>query len=148
MFFFWSAFSSFDHLSLPDTKSFNSSGAERTAPFYFVSFHVQKHTCCSFWPLAHKHRHEDATIKFLSANHKRMVDPLLLEKKLHVFQVKLLWLKQKLAAPLSAAVFCRMFGSGRDNNFTRPNDKGEFEVADGISSTVFRAILVRILNLY
>lgn len=37
----------------------------------------------------------------------------------------------------------RMFGSGRDNNFTRPNEKGEFEVADGISSTVFRAILVR-----
>ncbi|CAG5958530.1 unnamed protein product [Menidia menidia] len=34
-----------------------------------------------------------------------------------------------------------MFGSGRDNNFTRPNEKGEFEVADGISSTVFRAIL-------
>ncbi|KAJ0029520.1 hypothetical protein NQD34_004517 [Periophthalmus magnuspinnatus] len=35
----------------------------------------------------------------------------------------------------------RMFGSGRDNNFTRPNDKGEYEVADGISCTVFRAIL-------
>uniref|UniRef100_UPI003AAE4F8A BTB/POZ domain-containing protein 10a isoform X1 n=1 Tax=Centroberyx gerrardi TaxID=166262 RepID=UPI003AAE4F8A len=35
----------------------------------------------------------------------------------------------------------RMFGSGRDYNFTRPNEKGEFEVADGISSTVFRAIL-------
>ncbi|XP_061533248.1 BTB/POZ domain-containing protein 10-like isoform X1 [Phycodurus eques] len=35
----------------------------------------------------------------------------------------------------------RMFGSGRDNNFTRPNEKGEFEVADGINSTVFRAIL-------
>uniref|UniRef100_A0A7N9ART0 BTB (POZ) domain containing 10a n=1 Tax=Mastacembelus armatus TaxID=205130 RepID=A0A7N9ART0_9TELE len=35
----------------------------------------------------------------------------------------------------------RMFGSGRDNNFTRPNEKGEYEVADGISSTVFRAIL-------
>uniref|UniRef100_A0A3B3HFR5 BTB (POZ) domain containing 10a n=1 Tax=Oryzias latipes TaxID=8090 RepID=A0A3B3HFR5_ORYLA len=35
----------------------------------------------------------------------------------------------------------RMFGSGRDNNFTRPNEKGEFEVAEGISSTVFRAIL-------
>uniref|UniRef100_A0A1A8F9N4 BTB (POZ) domain containing 10a n=1 Tax=Nothobranchius korthausae TaxID=1143690 RepID=A0A1A8F9N4_9TELE len=35
----------------------------------------------------------------------------------------------------------RMFGSGRENNFTRPNEKGEFEVADGISSTVFRAIL-------
>lgn len=40
-----------------------------------------------------------------------------------------------------------MFGSGRDNNFTRPNEKGEFEVADGISSTVFRAILVRMLSL-
>ncbi|XP_037538573.1 BTB/POZ domain-containing protein 10 [Nematolebias whitei] len=35
----------------------------------------------------------------------------------------------------------RMFSTGRDNNFTRPNEKGEFEVADGISSTVFRAIL-------
>ncbi|KAJ3596951.1 hypothetical protein NHX12_003351 [Muraenolepis orangiensis] len=35
----------------------------------------------------------------------------------------------------------RMFGSGREHNFTRPNEKGEFEVADGISSTVFRAIL-------
>lgn len=38
-----------------------------------------------------------------------------------------------------------MFGSGREYNFTRPNDKGEFEVADGISSTVFRAILVRLI---
>ncbi|XP_058500692.1 BTB/POZ domain-containing protein 10-like isoform X4 [Solea solea] len=35
----------------------------------------------------------------------------------------------------------RMFGSGRDNNFTRSNEKGEFDVADGISSTVFRAVL-------
>ncbi|KAK5600948.1 BTB/POZ domain-containing protein 10 [Crenichthys baileyi] len=35
----------------------------------------------------------------------------------------------------------RMFGSGRDHNFTRPNEKGEYEVAEGISSTVFRAIL-------
>lgn len=35
----------------------------------------------------------------------------------------------------------RMFGSGREYNFTRPNEKGEFEVAEGISSTVFRAIL-------
>lgn len=37
----------------------------------------------------------------------------------------------------------RMFGSGREYNFTRPNEKGEYEVAEGISSTVFRAILVR-----
>lgn len=37
-----------------------------------------------------------------------------------------------------------MFGSGREHNFTRPNEKGEFEVAEGISSTVFRAILVSI----
>ncbi|XP_069479711.1 BTB/POZ domain-containing protein 10 isoform X1 [Ambystoma mexicanum] len=35
----------------------------------------------------------------------------------------------------------RMFGSGREHNFTRPNEKGEFEVAEGIGSTVFRAIL-------
>lgn len=38
--------------------------------------------------------------------------------------------------------FGRMFGSGREHNFTRPNEKGEYEVAEGISSTVFRAILV------
>nr|XP_061786179.1 BTB/POZ domain-containing protein 10-like isoform X1 [Nerophis lumbriciformis] len=35
----------------------------------------------------------------------------------------------------------RMFSSGWDNNFTRPNEKGEFEVADGISCSLFRAIL-------
>ncbi|XP_051755190.1 BTB/POZ domain-containing protein 10 isoform X2 [Ctenopharyngodon idella] len=36
----------------------------------------------------------------------------------------------------------RMFGSGREHNFTRPNEKGEYEVAEGISCTVFRAILL------
>ncbi|XP_026124207.1 BTB/POZ domain-containing protein 10 isoform X1 [Carassius auratus] len=35
----------------------------------------------------------------------------------------------------------KMFGSGREHNFTRPNEKGEYDVAEGISSTVFRAIL-------
>ncbi|KAK7804705.1 hypothetical protein U0070_022408, partial [Myodes glareolus] len=35
----------------------------------------------------------------------------------------------------------RMFGSGQEHHFTRPNEKGEYEVAEGISSTVFRAIL-------
>lgn len=43
----------------------------------------------------------------------------------------------------SAFDLYRMFGSGREHNFTRPNEKGEFEVAEGIGSTVFRAILVR-----
>lgn len=33
----------------------------------------------------------------------------------------------------------RMFSSGME--FTHPNDRGEYEVADGISHTVFRAIL-------
>lgn len=62
------------------------------------------------------------------------------KKKLHVQQCDDL---------ISRCFFSvRMFGSGRDNNFTRPNDKGEFEVADGISSTVFRAILVRISPLF
>lgn len=37
----------------------------------------------------------------------------------------------------------RMFGPGREYNFTRPNEKGEYEIADGISSTVFRTVLVR-----
>lgn len=35
----------------------------------------------------------------------------------------------------------RMFTSSLENNFTRPNERGEFEVADGISATVFRSIL-------
>ncbi|GAB1602323.1 BTB/POZ domain-containing protein KCTD20-like [Argonauta hians] len=35
----------------------------------------------------------------------------------------------------------RMFTSSLENNFTRPNERGEYEVADGISSTVFQAIL-------
>ncbi|XP_035213827.1 BTB/POZ domain-containing protein 10-like, partial [Stegodyphus dumicola] len=35
----------------------------------------------------------------------------------------------------------RMFGSGLENNFTRPNERGEYEVAEGISATVFRAIM-------
>ncbi|KAG1660307.1 BTB/POZ domain-containing protein 10 [Nymphon striatum] len=34
-----------------------------------------------------------------------------------------------------------MFSSSLENNFTRPNDRGEFEVGEGISSTIFRAIL-------
>lgn len=35
----------------------------------------------------------------------------------------------------------RMFSSSLENNFTRPNERGEYEVAEGISATVFRAIL-------
>ncbi|XP_048353495.1 BTB/POZ domain-containing protein KCTD20 isoform X2 [Sphaerodactylus townsendi] len=35
----------------------------------------------------------------------------------------------------------RMFGPGREYNFTRPNEKGEYEIADGIGSTVFRTVL-------
>lgn len=39
----------------------------------------------------------------------------------------------------------RMFGPGSNLGaftITRPNERGEYEVADGISATVFRAILV------
>lgn len=37
----------------------------------------------------------------------------------------------------------RMFSpSGGASLITRPNDRGEFEVADGVSATAFRAILV------
>ncbi|GFQ86542.1 hypothetical protein TNCT_131921 [Trichonephila clavata] len=35
----------------------------------------------------------------------------------------------------------RMFGSSLENNFTRPNERGEYDVADGISAVVFRAIM-------
>lgn len=35
----------------------------------------------------------------------------------------------------------RMFTSSLENNFTRPNERGEYEVAEGLSSTVFRSIL-------
>lgn len=37
-----------------------------------------------------------------------------------------------------------MFTSSMENNLIRPNERGEYEVADGISACVFRAILVRL----
>ena len=37
---------------------------------------------------------------------------------------------------------CRMFGTPLENNMIRPNERGEYEVADGMSATVFGAILV------
>ena len=39
-------------------------------------------------------------------------------------------------------VLYRMFTSSLDHNITRPNERGEYEVADGISAAVFRSILV------
>ncbi|XP_046584369.1 BTB/POZ domain-containing protein 10-like [Haliotis rubra] len=41
----------------------------------------------------------------------------------------------------------RMFTSSLENKFTRPNERGEYEVAEGISATVFRAILVSVIIL-
>ncbi|XP_058860650.1 BTB/POZ domain-containing protein KCTD20-like isoform X1 [Acipenser ruthenus] len=38
-------------------------------------------------------------------------------------------------------MLARMFGSARQHNFTRPNEKGEFEIAEGISGSVFRVVL-------
>lgn len=35
----------------------------------------------------------------------------------------------------------RMFTSAREHNVTQPNEKGEYEITEGITSTVFRAIL-------
>ncbi|XP_036387569.1 BTB/POZ domain-containing protein KCTD20-like [Megalops cyprinoides] len=35
----------------------------------------------------------------------------------------------------------RMFGPGRQHNFTRPNGKGEFEIAEGIGASIFRVVL-------
>lgn len=104
MFFFRSAFSSFDHLSLSDTKSFNSSGAERTAPFCCVFFFMSKSTLVVHFDLfAHKHRRDDATVEFLSANHKRMVDFLLLEKKIACFPGKVALTQAEISCAL---IFC------------------------------------------
>lgn len=60
--------------------------------------------------------------------------PLILKKKKNTSR----------SANPSKCLYSRMFGSGREHNFTRPNEKGEYEVAEGISSTVFRAILVSV----
>ncbi|KTF74446.1 hypothetical protein cypCar_00045512 [Cyprinus carpio] len=51
------------------------------------------------------------------------------------------WWTPRFAQQQPNTMLGRMFGSGREHNFTRPNEKGEYEVAEGISSTVFRAIL-------
>lgn len=48
-----------------------------------------------------------------------------------------------LGKVLVLLVSFRMFGPGREYNFTRPNEKGEYEIAEGISATVFRTVLVR-----
>ncbi|TRY91912.1 hypothetical protein DNTS_029630 [Danionella cerebrum] len=38
-------------------------------------------------------------------------------------------------------VLGRMFGRARQHSFTRPNAKGEFEIAEGIGANIFRVIL-------
>ncbi|XP_051890971.1 BTB/POZ domain-containing protein KCTD20-like isoform X2 [Pristis pectinata] len=35
----------------------------------------------------------------------------------------------------------RMFTSAREHNVVQPNEKGEYEIAEGITSTIFRAVL-------
>lgn len=38
-------------------------------------------------------------------------------------------------------MLAHMFGSSLENHLTRPNERGEYKVADGLSAAVFRAIL-------
>ncbi|XP_073721542.1 BTB/POZ domain-containing protein KCTD20 isoform X2 [Misgurnus anguillicaudatus] len=38
-------------------------------------------------------------------------------------------------------VLGRMFGRARQHSFTRPNSKGEYEIAEGIGASIFRVIL-------
>lgn len=38
-------------------------------------------------------------------------------------------------------MLAHMFGSALENHITRPNERGEYEVAEGLSAAVFRAIL-------
>lgn len=63
-------------------------------------------------------------------------------------EVKYFLLKEEFYSYFSIICYHRMFGSGREHNFTRPNEKGEYEVAEGIGSTVFRAILVSTSFIY
>ncbi|XP_016114456.1 BTB/POZ domain-containing protein KCTD20 isoform X1 [Sinocyclocheilus grahami] len=42
-------------------------------------------------------------------------------------------------------VLGRMFGRARQHSFTRPNAKGEYEIAEGIGANIFRVILVRMI---
>lgn len=51
-----------------------------------------------------------------------------------------------LFAQSSGAFICRMFTSSVDNNVAHLNERNEFSVAEGLSATVFRAILVRASN--
>lgn len=44
-------------------------------------------------------------------------------------------------------VFSRMFGRARQHSFTRPNSKGEYEIAEGIGANIFRIILVRLTHI-
>ena len=46
---------------------------------------------------------------------------------------------------LTSFEYFRMFTSSLAYNFTRPNERGEYEVAEGLSAAVFRAILVSFL---
>ncbi|XP_041352659.1 BTB/POZ domain-containing protein 10-like [Gigantopelta aegis] len=47
----------------------------------------------------------------------------------------------ELFKPRPETMLGRMFTSSLDHNITRPNERGEYEVAEGISATVFRSIL-------
>ena len=35
-----------------------------------------------------------------------------------------------------------MFTTSLENNFTRPNERGEYDVAEGLTASLFRSILV------
>lgn len=50
----------------------------------------------------------------------------------------------KRSVSIFLLIICRMFTSSLENNFTRPNERGEYEVADGISAAIFRSVLVSI----
>lgn len=98
--------------------------------------HVQEHSCSlgnvctdscmsqssSVMPAANQNFSSDERVTLVVENTRFVVDPALF-------------------AAHTDTMLGRMFGSSLENNFTRPNERGEYEVAEGISATVFRAVM-------
>lgn len=86
---------------------------------------------------AHQHQQSSAALSKSSSTIKKQLDPE--DRITLVVDNTTFSINPSLFTAHPNTMLGRMFSSGMD--FTHPNDRGEYEVADGISHTVFRAIL-------
>lgn len=86
---------------------------------------------------AHQHQQSSAALSKASSTIKKQLDPE--DRITLVVDNTTFSINPSLFTAHPNTMLGRMFSSGMD--FTHPNDRGEYEVADGISHTVFRAIL-------